>query len=391
MSLPVILKFNTDNQEIMELCKYYWEVNPDLSFAYTVADLAKQYEIPKQQLTKLVSHYSCAISNEDRCSECEIPYVFLSRSDFQQRKGHTWTWLCADCRRKQEEFKESERLAAEARYRKVIQKEHSFGNPGPINPFVLSFESAIYLLSFTRLLAAEDFSFARSLDSVRQRLSPTTEMDLEITKRLFQEHLIFADPNSRLSAFSGERAESIHLLEAQWILPLGLNSENPKDFVSELEEIFRGHDWPQGWREAQLALWRKIALNECLQYLYVALEEHGLTFKPGEKTFLVINNLLEDFSVAQIYTFIWRAAKDAAAYLIRERVAKQHAANTVVGAMQRMGERARAERWDVSRYGRNFNCPQSAISQVLFNAVLLIGDSGFNKPPTNQMLVITKA
>ncbi len=78
---------------------------------------------------------------------------------------------------------------------------------------------------------------------------------------------------------------------------------------------------------------------------------------------------------------IWRSAKDAAAFLVRKGVTKQHAANTVVGAMQRYGENARNGGWDVKSYKRPFNCPQSMISQVFFDSVLKIGEDGFNKVP----------
>jgi hypothetical protein len=91
--------------------------------------------------------------------------------------------------------------------------------------------------------------------------------------------------------------------------------------------------------------------------------------------------------VAQICNFIWRAAKDAAAFYVREAVSKQHAANTVIGAIQRYGERAKAEGWDIKPYRRNFDCPQSMVSEVLFNAVLRIGDDGFNRTPGIRKLV----
>jgi hypothetical protein len=52
-----------------------------------------------------------------------------------------------------------------------------------------------------------------------------------------------------------------------------------------------------------------------------------------------------------VYSFIWRAAKDAAAFYVRERVTKRHAANTVVGAIERSAERAVANGWDVKDFG----------------------------------------
>lgn len=53
----------------------------------------------------------------------------------------------------------------------------------------------------------------------------------------------------------------------------------------------------------------------------------------------------------------------------------------MAGYLQGAGERAVAGGWDVKRFGRDFTCPQSAISKVLFDAVLRIGDRGFNEIP----------
>ncbi|MEL7436482.1 MAG: hypothetical protein AAFN11_21255, partial [Chloroflexota bacterium] len=67
--------------------------------------------------------------------------------------------------------------------------------------------------------------------------------------------------------------------------------------------------------------------------------------------------------------------------LVRKQTTKQHAANTVVGSIQRQSERAKAEGWEIKPYNRNYNSPQSIVSEVFFNVVLQIGDGGFNQVP----------
>jgi hypothetical protein len=95
----------------------------------------------------------------------------------------------------------------------------------------------------------------------------------------------------------------------------------------------------------------------------------------------MFSHLLEEYSVAQAYNFIWRAAKDAAAFYQRGGVNKQYAANTVVRAIQRQAERALSEGWEVKAYRRDFRCPQSMIGQILFDTCLQIGDVGFTQTP----------
>jgi hypothetical protein len=390
MAFPVTLRFLTDDKQWVSLCEKYWEIDNDQRFVHKIAELSREFNIPTKQITKVIVQYSSAFSDDDCCPQCQMPHILSSRSDFQQRSGRKWVWMCEQCRRKDEELKEAAGRRAKEQYQEIIREEYSFGNLGPTDPLGLSFECAVYLLSFIRLLATEDFSFARSLDSVKRRFSPTNNMDLQILRLLYQENLITVSPESQTDAFEGERAQSFYLPRVIWHLPFGLISENPADFAGELEEILGGTDWPREWLDSRIDLWKRVALHECLQYLAVALGEHGLSFSPGEKTFLVLGRLLEDYSVAQIYNFIWRAAKDAAAFYVREAVSKQHAANTVIGAIQRYGERAKAEGWEIKPYRRNFDCPQSMLSEVLFNAVLRIGEDGFNRVPSIRGLVDLK-
>lgn len=386
MTFQLDLKITTKDQAFAELCKRYWELDDEGGFLYKVSELSRDYGVSSSELTRLVSEHASAISPDDLCSKCQTPHVFTSRSDFQQRNRSRTDWICEECKREEAEMREAERLRTQQRYRAIIQEQYQSVSPGPVSPTELSLDSAVYLLSFIRLLAIEDFSLAQPLGSAKRRLSPTHDLDMDITKRLYREDLISIDPNSQLEAFVGDKAERFYLDKVQWQLPFGLSSGNPKDFASELEEALGGDDWPPGWRSRSLDIWREVALNECLQYLKIALGEHGFELHPGDKTLLVFTSLIQTFSVAQIYNMIWRAAKDAAAFYVRERVTKQHAANTVVGNIQRYGERARAEGWTVKPFSRNFDCPQSVVSEVLFNLALRIGDDGFRKVPSAARL-----
>ena len=100
-----------------------------------------------------------------------------------------------------------------------------------------------------------------------------------------------------------------------------------------------------------------------------------MSFKPGEKTTQTFLSLLNEFSVGQMWCFIWRAAKDAAAYYQRGGVSKKQAANSVVGSVQRQTERAIAGEWEVPNYRRIPQIPNSLVTQVLFVTALKIGDN----------------
>ena len=111
------------------------------------------------------------------------------------------------------------------------------------------------------------------------------------------------------------------------------------------------------------------------------MAKHQFDFSIGEKTIAVLKAALQHYSIAQTYNFIWRAARDAAAYSLREGIHIKRAANTVPGYIQRNYERALAKRWDVKAFGRDFDAPESWLSHVLFNTALRLPDGGFNTIP----------
>lgn len=371
----------------IELCRRYWQLDEAGNFFYKVADLAREYSTKKHELPQIVAAHCDAISTTVKCAICNRPYVYTSRADFQQKSRFPRRWTCSSCEEEMQKQEREEFQIQQQKYRQLIQERYKTRNPGPIDLRKLSLSQAVYLASFIRLCSQENFAFAASLESASEQLSPTTELSLQILSSLYEAGLIAVSPNSPLEAFEGDAAEKFYLSKVFWLLPFGTTSENVKDFASALEAALklRGN-WPSEWRHEQLSLWQQIALHECLQYLTVALQEHDLNLNPGEKTHAVIAQLLSDYSTAQIMNFIWRAAKDAAAFWVREKVTKQHAANTVVGAIQRYAERAKTENWDIKPYRRHFSCPQSVVSHVLFNSALQIGDKGFDKKPSEENL-----
>jgi hypothetical protein len=48
--------------------------------------------------------------------------------------------------------------------------------------------------------------------------------------------------------------------------------------------------------------------------------------------------------------------------------------------IQRLYEQAIANNWDVKQFRRNYDRPQSVISQVVFNTCLKTDDGGFSLP-----------
>jgi hypothetical protein len=102
---------------------------------------------------------------------------------------------------------------------------------------------------------------------------------------------------------------------------------------------------------------------------------------------MVFEDGLTTYSAAQLCNGSYRAVKDAAARYMEKSplLSREQAANTVVGRIQNFIEYGRTQQWDVKPFHRNFNCPRSEISRVLFDVVLKIGDEGFQVCPPDEV------
>lgn len=105
-------------------------------------------------------------------------------------------------------------------------------------------------------------------------------------------------------------------------------------------------------------------------------------FEAGDKTYATFDELLNHFSISQIYGIIWKAVADASKLYLEKKIPKKQAANSVIGACQRYAERARLKNWKLTEYNRIKEISQSNISEFYFNIVIKIGDLGFKMSPT---------
>lgn len=380
------IEFLTNSKALIDLCTKYWKSDNGKKFSYTVAQISEEFEIPRTKLLYIINENCIVYSNEDPCINCGAPRSFRSRNDYLERKSYyrRFTWKCEDCIETEKEIEEQQRqLADSLRYDLINNELNIVKTDGIIDIKDFTFEQAIYLLSLIRFAGSEDLTFINPHDKIIQLLSPTIEFDGEILDSLYHDNLICIHPNSRPESvvIENNKFTRFYPFKVHWILPIPDNGPSVAKFVENLENAIKSDTWQETWREEADMLHRKVSFHECIQYMRVVLEDHGFDLKIGDKTKLVITNLLNNYSVAQAYNFIWRAAKDAAAFYVRENTTKSHAVNIVPGSIQRMSERAIAEGWEIRPYNRDFRAPQSIISEVLFNTALRLGERGFKEIP----------
>ncbi len=76
----------TDNAIVSNLCKDYWQIDEDLKFENNVKLLAKEAELSTKKFLQLVNDECDAQSTEIFCQDCNVPFIFISRSDFLEKQ-----------------------------------------------------------------------------------------------------------------------------------------------------------------------------------------------------------------------------------------------------------------------------------------------------------------
>lgn len=327
---------------------------------------------PMLQKRKSKSAYC---SHPIKCSACDHQVYEDNYSDHRCE--------CEQCVQKRMAAKEVKELED----REKIENSYSLESRSPLPYSSLSFLDKLILLTLFRDHTDGDFDCILSLDdSVRiDPLCPSSVMTSEFIDHLYDDEVIIVDPKSRISAFSEDEGfESFYPLRVQWIPNISIDGETRTDLKTIHLAIYRDlrEGDKQSWEEDLLGLLYLIATEEVLQYLYVKADELDVHFGADKKAREVIQVLLNNFSVSQIYYFVRKAVDNAHLFYSKgHSTGKKHAGNTIPNKMMSIGERALREEWSLYSNSRISACPRSALSKVLFDLLLEDEDAGFTKSP----------
>jgi len=381
------VEFHDPKSPYNALCQDFWEVTPHGQFVYSVKRLATKYRVPSRDVPVLVHEHCVAKSTEKFCAICGTAFVFENRDDFSHRKrqfSRFESWhICQQCvtgqtKRSGEAVEEEEASKKRRRVREMFDATKTRA----VDPRSLSLQEAVNLVALVRLNGSEDYEVIKPLNTASESLSAIKENNRGIVSALHDKRIIVISELTDPDTVSFEDDEVMYYPSLVTYSVSGPTREIRRRTIEELEDVFRTGDWPDKWYDEQVEVWKTIIVDEAIAYLKVSLEAHKFPAAPGEKTQSIFAALSENYSLGQLYNIIWRAAKDTAAYYVREGITEQHATNVVVTKLQTYGERALAEGWKLTNYRRDFRCAEPMVSKVFFNAVLKIGGQGFDRKPT---------
>lgn len=381
--IVVLIKKYYDGVKVSQLLEEYnIDINP--SQLYTLFPPVKSdykcrvcdsYNIYYLQ-SKTSSSYSWSNSNnrDEECSKC----------------GHKENMFCncqfciSDRQRIQQEEEEKRKKLLE-RKKQIIYQEYHEDNWEKINETDLGLKERLYLAVVIRASLSEDTSHLQALENKLDMIAPTKGFTKEIVATLYEQDILVPHINSNLNAFNISEEEEI----SYYIYRVNYRI-NIKPMDNDYDEMLKRLMYPnsnlfENDKVFCLSMWRKIALEECLEYLLYRMNKVGYSFNPGEKTIKVLEHLLENFSVGQIYNIIYRAIAYSTTRYQEGGISKSHAQNLVISSCEKQGERAIAEKWNLKPYDRIKDLPQTLVSEIFFTSILKISELGFMEKPTGNL------
>ncbi|TAH59727.1 MAG: hypothetical protein EWM50_07560 [Gottschalkiaceae bacterium] len=380
------------DEQIEELIRRYYSNE-------NAGSLVEEYDINISP-SRLYTIFPPEICYEQICPNCNIPMVKdrKSKSSYSYRRNNKNDFYCYLCghitnlqrcrcsnciirRENEAERRAEEKRLEELRKRQLISETYSLGKSIKIEFDSISFRDRVYLGSLLRACLSEDLTTIYSVESCDRSLAPLEDMRRELVLSLSNKNIIVVSPDSPIEAFT--ESEDIEFPNVYYIYKVNyhLNIEFLGDKQEFISKIINPVEFDKEYSDEAYIMWKDIALAECLEYFNYQMKSVNFNFNPGDKTLAVFNDLLSKYSVSQIYGIIYKSIAQATKFYQEGNVGKKQAANSVIGNCQRFGERAEINGWDLTKYRRTKECPQTMISEFFFNRVLRIGDNGFNMPP----------
>jgi hypothetical protein len=383
MSLHV--NIGTSNPAHQSLIADYWATDEEGKWRETVAEIARRHGIPVREVSQRVGELASAYDPEFVCPSCHTPIRFRTRSDFQQSRGRWQQGPCAACNAAAKALAETERQRAAEEFRQRVQAEYAVPRSVPLDMEDLALETAVYLAALARLSAKEDLLLCEPPHTSPAAYAPNQSMRYDALVHLFHERLITPDPvASPLDAFTERENGRIAFYPDRvwWRLQIGKTAGERAQSLRALERAIQEDDLYLRWDLVQVAeLWLRVAKAEVFAYLDLCMRERGLEHQPGEKTELLVEFLLRQFSIGQIARLIYSAAAAALDFGVRKGLTKKHTANVVISNLQRRAERALADGWSLEPFSRNYDLPVSAVAEVFFYSGLKITDIWSTRMP----------
>ena len=348
----------SDREEDKDLVKRYWAKDAEGGFKERVKDLLPFGEIKtSRQLLLYINEISKAWDERFKCARCAIHLVKNSRSDnFSLSKQ-----VCGDCRQKEQEQYEQERQNELNELNKRLDEITENSNNLKLNYMDLTDDMVLLLIALERAINPRIMSNTFTVSQC-SGLAPGHIGDF--VRKLYKSGVItHYPPHALTNAYVLEDESIIFYLErVAWMLGADVNFERG----SETFDILRMRELTQ--YSSILQLWLDYAVSDCMAYLYSQCSLHNLSTdsEDDEKIISILRTSLETYSIAQLWSTIWKVVRDAASLSTRDYYSLSKAAATLPGKIKRYLEKQQKEGKSLRYWERPNYQPAGTLGDVFY-------------------------
>jgi hypothetical protein len=310
--------------EIKELAVRYWSGDD------SVAEIIARYGLdchPRQLVDALP-----LVITDVQCPYCRHPMVrkILSRSSRQKLSR----LFCPHCRHRQASHcacfrcqKQQYALAKQAllsQARMVLDTEQAVQSVTD-----LSLKDVLYLITLIRSSVTVSSAGCVGPTAYIPPLAPHD--DKLIVQHLLERELISLSPDTEDAAFivrdealqdaHFNAIEDLDFMAARWTIHL----EHFDEALAQLNSSLHNGVWLNKWGREVKALWRDIAVFECVEFLQYLAEERKFAVEMTDELKDTLRTLLQQYSVSQCFSVMQDGVRDVSDSIVKETLPRTEA------------------------------------------------------------------
>jgi hypothetical protein len=373
------VKVLSKEEDVKEICLKYWALDSIKEFIYKVPDICTDSHLSSYELTRVIKNSTMVTSEMIACIKCGDLLPFKTRSAYlnllravELKSGKEC--ICSSCQRKLDE---------EADWKTFYKVKEALKEENYI-PFKLE-ELSLSSLAFLKALfdhsASESLSCIKPIkDNSIDRLAPN-RMVCTMVNQLINENIISINQEFDYGYFSSKEKielECSDIFSIEFLVNFDRKVFDQTSFYLSLSESLYERLSDKSAITYFCRLSHMLMHEEILEFMNLMLERYRMPFVPGEKTRLVLNDLLENHSLSEIMYFIWKSVNSAAAYSRVEGISISQAANSIVGEIQQNRDNFVKRGWSFPEFTRHYKMPESILGRVVYGPVFGQVDAGFD-------------
>lgn len=348
----------SDDPDDHVLVDRYWAMNEDGKFKENVADLLPYKEIKNiHQLAQHISQVSQAWDRNQICSHCEGFHQIFVRADIKRTLQKLKT-RCVDCRNLEEENQRTEKLRLRERLEKLTEEnlaaDHDYSE--------ISDDAALILLALhqainPRLLSGT-FMYRDCIN-----LTPS-DSDFFIDKLRNSQILLSNYLAAKEGTYSTNGDEILYYpAQACFFLVPDSKLGRSENALSILEN----RDYTDNL--ALRNLWLDYAVADCHRYLLDQCNDYDFQLEEEELKQMksIFRTALENHSVCELWSMVWKIVKDAASLSQRTYYNSRKASATIPGKAQRFLEKVSKGENTLKQWARREQHTEGTLGQVFWN------------------------